>query len=78
MHMQEAAVVERPAPPALATLTMVTLTGRTIAERIPLALVPQEQALCAALLAAGDVRAYLVTLDRPAPSRSQPGETVPG
>ena len=83
--MQESAAQERtaqpasavPPPPALATLTMVTVTGSTIEERIPCALVPQEQALCAELLAAGVVRACLVTLDRPALDRSQPGESLP-
>jgi hypothetical protein len=57
---------------------MVTVTGCTIQERIPLALVPQERALCAELLAAGDVRACRVTLDRPTSYRSQPGESLPG
>jgi hypothetical protein len=78
MNMQKAAGAECPARPALATLTMVTLTGRTIEERIPLALVPQEQALCTQLLADGVVRACLVTCEGSASSRSQPGESVPG
>ncbi len=54
---------ESPAPPPCdrvehpprAMLTMVTVTGCTIEEPIPFALVPQEQALCAELLAAGVV-----------------------
>jgi hypothetical protein len=55
-------MLEEPEQPSLATLTIVTLTGMTIQEQIPSALVPQEQALCAELLEAGLVKACRVTL----------------
>ena len=54
--------LEEPEQPSLATLTIVTLTGMTIQEQIPSALVPQEQALCAELLESGVVKACMVTL----------------
>ncbi len=56
------AMIEEPEQPGMATLTIVTLTGMTIQERIPSALVPQEQALCEELLEAGVVKACRVTL----------------
>jgi hypothetical protein len=54
--------LEEPEQPSLATLTIVTLSGRMFQERIPSALVPQEQALCAELLQSGAVKVCMVTL----------------
>jgi hypothetical protein len=54
--------IGEPVQPAFATLTIVTLTGVTLQERIPSAQVPQEQALCAQLLEAGVVQACTVIL----------------
>ena len=54
--------LEEPDESSSATLTIVTLSGRMFQERIPSALVPQEQALCAELLQSGAVKVCMVTL----------------